>query len=91
MTPEIIIALGTAGAAIVAAFAGGTAGGKKGGENALNGFKEEVRTNFQGVHEKLDGLTRTDGSHEARLGRIETIVDRRLAPQPVLDERRVAP
>ena len=85
--PATITAVGGAIAAVGAAFFGG----KTGGANSLNGFKEEVRTNFKGVHEKLDGLTRTDGSHEARLGRIETIVDRRLASQPVLDERRVAP
>ena len=85
--PTTITAIGGAIAATLAA----ALGGKKGGEASLNGFKEEVRTNFKGVHSKLDGLTHTDGSHEARLERIETIVDRRMGTQPVLDERRVAP
>lgn len=86
MEPATITAIGGALAAVVASFAGG----KKGGENSLNGFKEEVRGNFRGVNEKLDGLVKTDGAHEARLGAIERIVDRRLGAQPVLDERRVA-
>ena len=85
--PTTITAIGGAIAATLAA----ALGGKKGGENSLNGFKDEVRGNFTGIHAKLDGLTHTDGSHEARLERIETIVDRRLAPQPALNERRVAP
>lgn len=86
MTPEIIIAIGTAGAAVVAAFTGG----KKGGENSLNGFKEEVRGNFTGIHSKLDGLTKTDGAHEARLESIERIVDRRMSEESVTLERRSA-
>ena len=91
MTPEIIIAFGTAGAAIMAAFVGGTAGGRKGGEASLNGFKEEVRGNFTGIHAKLDGLTRTDGEHGARLEAVERIVDRRLSDsENVASERRSA-
>ena len=85
--PTTITAIGGALAATLAA----AFGGKKGGENSLNGFKEEVRGNFTGIHAKLDGLTHTDGAHNARLERIETIVDRRMGTQPVLDERRVAP
>lgn len=86
VTPDLIIAIGTA----VSAVGGAIWGGKKGGENSLNGFKEEVRENFTGIHGKLDALTKTDGAHEARLERIETIVDRRLGSQPVLEDRRVA-
>ena len=84
--PTVITAIGGAVAATLAA----ALGGKKGGENSLNGFKEEVRGNFTGIHAKLDTLTHTDGAHDARLGRIETLVDRRLGSQPVLEERRVA-
>lgn len=86
LEPATITAIGGALAAVVASFAGG----KSGGQNSLNGFKGEVRESFKGVNEKLDGLTKTDGAHEARLEAIERIVDRRLSPQPVLDERRVA-
>ena len=90
MEPVTITAIGGAVAAIAGAI-GGAFGGKKGGENSLNGFKDEVRTGIATIHEKLDGLTKTDGAHEARLERIEVIVDRRLGTQPVLEERRVAP
>lgn len=86
MDPATITALGVALTGVVGAFVGG----KKGGENSLNGFKDEVRKGFKTVHEKLDGLTKTDGAHEERLERIETIVDRRLGTQPVLEERRGA-
>lgn len=86
LSPEIITAIGGAGAAVIAAFAGG----KAGGTNSLNGFKEEVRVAFKGVHDKLDVLTLRDGEHEARLGSIERIVDRRITASPVVEERRGA-
>ena len=84
--PATITAVGGAIAAVGAAFFGG----KTGGANSLNGFKEECRTSFTKMDEKLDDLMKTDGAHESRLARIETIVDRRLGTQPVLEERRVA-
>ena len=84
MTPELVIAMGTAVAAVV----GAAVGGKKGGETAMNGFKEEVRESFKSVNGKLDGLTKTDGAHEARLGSIERIVDRRIREEDVVLERR---
>lgn len=69
MTPEIITALGGAIAAVAAAFVGG----KSGGANSLNGFKDEVRTNFQGVHAKLDTLEENGTRREVRLETLEKI------------------
>lgn len=54
----------------------------------MNGFKDEVRESFKSVNGKLDVLTKTDGAHEARLGSIERIVDRRMREEDVLVERR---
>ena len=67
MSPEMLTAAGGAVGAIIAAFAGG----KSGGANSLNGFKEEVRERFDSVDERLDTLVRTDGAHEARLTVLE--------------------
>lgn len=66
MGPEIIAAIGTALAGVVGAFVGG--------KNSLNGFKARVDSRFDSVDAsitrldgKVDRLTATDGSHEARL------------------------
>lgn len=58
--PTTITAIGGAVAATLAA----AFGGKKGGEASLNGFKEEVRTRFDSIDERLVALTKTDGMHE---------------------------
>ena len=91
MTPELIIAIGTASAAL----AGAVMGGQHGGKNALNGFKKEVqddfievKESFKGINEKLDGLMKTDGAHDERLKQIERLVDRRQESSPVFEERR---
>lgn len=84
ISPEMLTAAGGAIGAIAAAFAGG----KRGGENSLNGFKDEVRERFDSIDGRLDVLVRTDGAHEARLGSIERLVDRRVRSEPVLEERR---
>ena len=58
--PATITAVGGAVAAVGAAFFGG----KTGGANSLNGFKEEVRGRFDSVDERLGVLTKADGMHE---------------------------
>jgi hypothetical protein len=86
-SPEVITAIGGA----LAATLGAIAGGKRGGENALNGFKEETRESFKGVHSKLDDLMQTDGSHGARINALEDIterLERRVQSVPVYNERR---
>ena len=84
MTPELVTAFGGVVVGILGAFLGG----KKGGENSLNGFKDEVRTGFTSVNGKLDVLTKTDGIHEAKLEAIEKIVDARKRAEAVEVERR---
>ena len=70
MTPEIIIALGTALSATIGALLGG--------RNSLNGFKTRVDARFDNVdlnharlEKKVDALVKTDGHHEARLHLLE--------------------
>lgn len=67
MTPEIWTAAGGALGAILAAWGGGSAGGR----NALNGFKDEMRRRFDSVDARLDRLVEKDGEHEIRLDRLE--------------------
>jgi molybdenum-dependent DNA-binding transcriptional regulator ModE len=91
MTPEVITALAGAVTATIGAVVGGRRGGKTGGESSLNGFKEEVRQSFLGIHVKLDVLTKTDGEHEARLKNVEYMSERRTSedvPRFLLEERR---
>ena len=87
MTPEVITAL----AGAVTATIGAIVGGNKGGKNSMNGFKEEVRESFRGIHVKLDVLTKTDGEHDARLKNVEYMSERRTSedvPRFLLEERR---
>jgi hypothetical protein len=91
LSVEVITAIGGALAATAGAIGAAFQGGKKGGENALNGFKEETRESFKGVHSKLDDLMQTDGSHGARINALEDIterLERRVQSVPVYNERR---
>ena len=67
MTPEIIIAFGTAAAAALGAVFGG--------KNSLNGFKQETRASFKEVNDragrienKVDHLAISDALQTERTG-----------------------
>lgn len=89
MTPEIIIAIGTAVSATLGAIFGG--------KNSLNGFKTETREAFKGLSDrterietKVDALTLSDARQDERMKYAEKRISRleddarrpTLAPEP---------
>lgn len=74
MTPEVILAIGTAVSATLGAIFGG--------RNSLNGFKSEVKASFRTLEDrttrietKVDDLRLSDALQEARLSRDEKRLD----------------
>lgn len=68
--PEVIELFGVIAAGAGSAFLGG--------KNSLNGFKNEVRGRFDTIEHRFDSvdtrlaaLSKTDGTHEARLSQLE--------------------